>query len=80
LDDRDVVALVFETRVESAWMYALDTKIYDELLSTFAFNFNVRRYSVADALPFAKHTHSKLVCHVTKLIMDEVGRYRLTPG
>jgi macrophage erythroblast attacher len=26
---------------------------------------------MSDALPFAKHTHSKLVCHVTRRIMDE---------
>ena len=31
----------------------------------------MRHCSLADALPFAKHTHSKLVCHVTKQIMDE---------
>jgi len=36
---------VFESRVESAWCLRLKLKC-DELLSSFAFNFNVRRYHV----------------------------------
>ena len=28
-------------------------------------------HRMSESLPFAKHTHSKLVCHITRHIMDE---------
>jgi len=37
---------VFKSRVDSTWFQCLKLK-YDKLLSSFAFNFNLRRYNMA---------------------------------
>ena len=35
----------YETRIESAWNYNIETEMWCELLSSFAFDFKLRRYT-----------------------------------
>ena len=67
-----------ETRVERAWFRRLTLK-YDEPLSNFAFNFNLRRYKTVIVAALDGTFQRQAFGHVLGLV-PLAGRCRLTPG